>query len=202
MPTRTARTGWTGTLEQGVGKVSALRARLPVGRRNGRRRTGSAGIPQRPPDTAAVPKQTASERNVDKGSGTIFQALTWGPLPTAYSLLFRLLLSLPPDQSLTADEIATRLKIPVGSVQAQLSKLSGRVKRVAPPADLPVPPKSPLTLMLSMLHTPHGTKYAPASGTAGPRDLAEHKKRNRRDISPVPPDYDLASGNQPSVRSC
>ena len=53
MPTRTARTGWTGTLEQGVGKVELTSSKL------GTYEVTFPGVPLTTPEASPAPRSSS-----------------------------------------------------------------------------------------------------------------------------------------------
>lgn len=66
----------------------------------------------------------------------IYRGFTWRKLGPAYADIFRELLEAPKGQEVKIEDLATKLGVTVNVVKARLSKVSGRMKRIATPEEI------------------------------------------------------------------
>jgi len=118
-------------------------------------------------------EQAGNDRDDPPEAGTIYKALTWGPLDSSYSAMLQAWLDAPASSFLLLDALAAKLNLSVGQVQARFSKLSARLKRVATPAELAGHKKSALGLLVETAYAGETTshKLTPAGRVAVRRYL-------------------------------
>jgi hypothetical protein len=91
-------------------------------------------------------------------AGRIYKGFTWHQLGPHYAAIFETLLDAPEDQAIKLESLATQLKSTVDEVKARLSKLSGRMKRIATPQEI-ARVKTPFTLFADIEYDGTSTQY-------------------------------------------
>ena len=110
-------------LEEASRAVAALRERE------------SKNTPPNPaPADAQQPHQPSDEATAERAE-RIFQGLTWAPLGADYDSILQGLLNAPSGQFVTLAQLLTATGSTRQQFQARLSKLSGRMTRIATPEE-------------------------------------------------------------------
>jgi hypothetical protein len=102
----------------------------------------------------------------------IYKGLTWRPLGPTYAEIFRELLDAPNGQEVKMEDLVTKLRATGDEVKARLSKLSGRMKRIATPEEI-ARVRTPFMLFADIEYDGKSSQYrlTPAGREAAKRYL-------------------------------
>jgi hypothetical protein len=104
----------------------------------------------------------------------IFKGFTWRPLGPAYAEIFRELLGAPDGRGVKIEDFVAKLNATADEMKARLSKLSGRMKRIATPEEL-ARVRTPFMLFADIEYDGKSSQYrlTPAGREAAKRYLGQ-----------------------------
>jgi O6-methylguanine-DNA--protein-cysteine methyltransferase len=116
---------------------------------------------------------TGLDAIADELADRILKGFAWRPLGGPYEDIFRALLEVPVGDAVSLEDLARKLGASFDEIKARLAKLSGRMKRIATPAEL-TRFRTPFMLFADIESNNGSTMYrlTPAGRAAAKRYLA------------------------------